>query len=65
MIHRVEPKSEFDRRYAAYKAQQERKLAPKPPKDKKKPGPKPGQPMPKRPPAKSLGEIVMYMTGTP
>lgn len=47
MIHRVEPKSEFDRRYAIYKAQQEQKLTPKPPKEKKKPGPKPGQPLPK------------------
>lgn len=72
MINRIEPKSEWDRRYAAYQAREERKKERELAKAEKqaearlnkirnKPGPKKGQPMPKN---KPMGTIVLNLWGT-
>ena len=69
MIHTVDNRNAWDKRYAAHVAKQETKPTPK------KRGPKPGTKMQGRPPGetinrgtvmkKPLGAIVMYMMGTP
>jgi hypothetical protein len=63
MIHRIEPTSEWDRRYAAHIARQQ------PPKVKQKPGPKVGSKHPRAAKVnpvverRPLGEIVMNLLG--
>jgi hypothetical protein len=63
MIHRLEPQSEWDKRYAAYVEKQAKKAEPK---VRKKPGPVKGQPMPKKKPVAlpmGMSAIVMKMMG--